>query len=325
MNRAVRGADLAELLFLASLWGGSFLFMRMGAAEFGPVALVAVRVVGASALLLPLLVWRGQWRGLLAHWRALWLVGLTNSALPFLCFSYAALTIPAGLSSIFNAATPLFGAVIAWVWLKDRLDASRSLGLMVGFLGVAGLAWQKAAATAGAAVTAAAGTTAAPGPNALPSGVDAPTAAVAVLACLTAAALYGWSASYTKRRLSQVPPLVVATGSQVSASLAVIVPAAWAWPAQTPGTQAWVAAALLAFACTGVAYVVYFRLIGRIGPANAMSVTFLNPVFAVLWGLLVLGEWPTLSMALGGAVIVMGTALAVGLFKLPLGRRAARG
>lgn len=315
MNRAVRGADLAELLFLASLWGGSFLFMRMGAAEFGPVALVAVRVVGASALLLPLLVWRGQWRGLLAHWRALLLVGLSNSALPFLCFSYAALTIPAGLSSIFNAATPLFGAVIAWVWLKDRLDASRIVGLLIGFLGVAGLAWQKATA----------GATATPWPNALPGSVNAPTAALAVLACLSAAALYGWSASYTKRRLSQVPPLVVATGSQVSASLAVIGPAAWAWPAQTPGTQAWVAAALLAFACTGVAYVVYFRLIGRIGPANAMSVTFLNPVFAVLWGLLVLGEWPTLSMALGGAVIVMGTALAVGLLKLPQARRGVNG
>ena len=111
----MRKADVAELFTLAAIWGGSFLFMRMGAAEFGPVALSALRVTGAALLLMPLLQWHGQTGELRRHWRAIFMVGITNSALPFLLFSYAALSITAGLAAIFNAAAPLFGAVIAWL------------------------------------------------------------------------------------------------------------------------------------------------------------------------------------------------------------------
>ena len=136
----MRTSDLGELLLLAALWGASFLFMRMGAAEFGPIALVAVRVGGAALFLMPLLQLRGQMSVLRQHWRPIFLVGLTNSALPFLCFSYAALSITAGLSAIFNAASPLFGAVIAWLWLNDRLNRVRVLGLVIGFAGVLWLA-----------------------------------------------------------------------------------------------------------------------------------------------------------------------------------------
>ncbi len=132
----MKAADAGELVGLAAIWGASFLFMRLGAGEFGPVALSAVRVAGAAAVLLPLLLWRGQWGELRRHWRAIFLVGLTNSALPFLLFSYAALSITAGLSSIFNAATPLFGAAIGWLWLRDRLTPPRVVGLAIGFAGV---------------------------------------------------------------------------------------------------------------------------------------------------------------------------------------------
>ncbi|MBC7716944.1 MAG: DMT family transporter, partial [Pseudorhodobacter sp.] len=110
--------DIAELVSLAMLWGGSFLFMRMGAAEFGPVPLSALRLIGASLLLMPLLLWRGQGQALRQHWRPIFFVGVTNSALPFVCFAFAALSVTAGLMAIFNAATPLFAAVIAWWWLK---------------------------------------------------------------------------------------------------------------------------------------------------------------------------------------------------------------
>jgi drug/metabolite transporter (DMT)-like permease len=120
--------DVAELTLLAALWGASFLFMRMGAGEFGPVALAALRVGGAALLLLPLLAWRGQFGALHAHWRSIFVVGVANSALPFLAFSYAALSITAGLSAIFNATTPLFGGLIAWLWLKDRPGPARALG-----------------------------------------------------------------------------------------------------------------------------------------------------------------------------------------------------
>ena len=300
-------ADLAELFALAAMWGGSFLFMRLGAGEFGPVALAAVRVIGASLFLLPLVVGRGQLGVVRQHWKPIAVVGLSNSALPFLCFSYAALSIPAGLSSIFNAATPLFGAVIAWLWLKDRLSPLRSLGLLIGFAGVVGLAWDKAGLPGSSA-------------SLLPADVamaGAPAPGWAILACMAASLLYGWSASFTKRHLAGVAPLAVAGGSQLSAALVLVLPAVVWWPAVTPSATAWASAAALAVVCTGVAYVVFFRLIGRIGPANTISVTFLNPLFAVLWGGLILGERLTLVMVVGCGVIVFGTSLAIGLLRWP--------
>ena len=290
----MRPSDLLELVTLAALWGASFLFMRMGAAEFGPVALAAVRVGGAALVLLPLLRWRGQFNELRRHWRPIAVVGVLNSALPFLCFSYAALSITAGLASIFNAAAPLFGAVIAWAWLKDRLSAPRIAGLVVGFAGVAWLAWDKATFRPGGS-------------------------GWAILACLAATLLYGIGANYTKRHLAGVAPLAVATGSQTSAALVLALPALWWWPAAAPGASAWAAAALLALLCTAVAYLLYFRLIAHVGPANAIAVTFLIPVFGVLWGWIFLAEVVTTAMLAGCGVILFGTALATGLVGRPRG------
>jgi drug/metabolite transporter (DMT)-like permease len=294
----LKSSDLAELITLAALWGASFLFMRMGAAEFGPVALSAVRVIGATLFLLPLLKARGQVAALARHWRPIFVVGVMNSALPFLCFSYAALSITAGLSSIFNAATPLFGAVIAWAWLKDRLTPSRIVGLAIGFAGVLWLAWDKASFKPGGS-------------------------GWAIVACLAATLCYGVSASYTKKRLTGVPPLAVATGSQLSAALALVLPAIVWWPQTMPSHGAWIAAALLAVGCTGIAYLLYFRLIAHVGPANAIAVTFLIPVFAVVWGWIFLDEGLTSQMVIGCAVILVGTGLTTGVLKLP-SREAAR-
>ena len=293
----MKGADVGELLALAALWGASFLFTRMSAAAFGPFALVAVRVTGAALFLLPLLLLRGQVGELRRHWRAIFVVGITNSALPFVLFSYAALSFTAGLSAIFNAAAPLFGALIAWLWLKDRLTPMRVLGLVIGFAGVLWLAWDKARFNPGGS-------------------------GWAVLACVAATLLYGLSASLAKRHLGGVAPLAVAAGSQLSAALALAIPAALWWPTTAPSSAAWLTAALLAVLCTGVAYVMYFRLIAHVGPANAIAVTFLVPAFAVLWGWLILGERLNGSMLFGCAVILLGTSLATGLVKWPSARRA---
>lgn len=289
----MRPRDLADLLMLAALWGGSFLFMRISAGEFGPLALGAVRVVGASAFLMPLLMMREGLGDLRRHWPAILLVGLTNSALPFLCFGYAALSISAGLSSIFNATTPLFGALIAWAWLGDRLTRARVAGLAVGFAGVLWLAWDKASFK--------------------PGGTG-----WAVLACLGATLLYGFSASFTKKHLAGIPPLALAAGSQLAAaSLLVPLSLAW-WPATLPSARAWLAAGALALLCTGVAYVLFFRLIAHVGATRAITVTFLIPVFAVLWGALFLSESLTPVMGLGCAVILLGTGLTTGVLKAPL-------
>jgi drug/metabolite transporter (DMT)-like permease len=290
----VKRSDLLELISLAALWGASFLFMRLGAAEFGPVALSFVRVVGATALLLPLLAYQGQVSALRRHWPAIFVVGVTNSALPFLCFSFAALTINAGLSAVFNAATPLFGALIAWLWLKDKLTPPRIAGLFIGFAGVLWLVWDRAAFHPGAGGS-----------------------GWAVLACLGATVLYGFSASFTKRYLTGVPPMAVAAGSQLSALIFLAVPAWHWWPQQMPSAQSWLFALVLAVACTGLAYLLFFRLIAHVGPANAISVTFLIPVFAVVWGGIFLAEKVSIVMALGCLVILLGTSLATGVLKLP--------
>ena len=284
--------DIVELLTLAALWGASFLFMRMGASEFGPVALAATRGAGALVLLLPLLALHRQFAALRTHWRPIFVLGITNSALPFLLYSYAALSINAGLSAIFNAASPLFAAVIAALWLKDRLTPPRILGLAIGFAGVVWLAWDKASFRPGGS-------------------------GWAVLACVAATFLYGFSANYTKRMLTGVPAMAVAAGSQWVAALVLAVPAAIYWPATPPSASAWWAAGLLAVVCTGAAYVLYFRLIANVGPANAITVTFLIPVFAVAWGWLLLDEALTPAMAVGCAVIVLGTGLVTGVIRAP--------
>ncbi|MBA4217377.1 MAG: DMT family transporter [Roseateles sp.] len=287
----MKALDLGELVLLAALWGASFLFMRLGAHAFGPVALAAVRVGLASALLIPLLASRGQLGELRRHWRGLLLVGALNSAIPFVLFSFAALSITAGLSSIVNATTPLWTAVVALVWLGQRLTPLRVLGLVIGFGGVAFLAWDKASFK----------------PGADHSGL------LAVMACAAATLCYGLAANATKRYLAGVSPLAVATGSQFAAALLLAAPAALLWPAAWPDAAAWASALGLAALCTALAYILYFRLMSRVGPTNAVSVTFLIPLFAILWGALFLGEAVTAQMVAGGAVVLVGIALALGL------------
>lgn len=283
-----------DFALLAAIWGGSFLFMRIGTVEFGALPTAAVRVGIASAFLLPLLVLRGLGQQLRARWKMIFAIGVLNSGIPFACFSFALLSITTGLSAILNATVPLFGALIAWAWLKDRPAGSRVLGLAVGFAGVAMLAWDKASFKPDASGVA-------PG--------------WAVLACLLATFCYGLAATATKRYLSGLPPLVTATGSQLGATLGLALPAIWLWPAQPPSLKAWLALVVVGVVCTGIAYILYFRLIEQAGPARALAVTFLVPVFAVFYGVLFLAEPVTGWMLLCGAVIVFGTALSTGLLK----------
>ncbi len=287
----MRPRDIVELFALAALWGGSFLFMRVAVPEFGPVAVAALRVAGASLLLVPLLVARGEAGALVAHWRPIAIVGVTNSALPFLAFAYAAQSIDAGVSAIFNSATPLFAAVIAWLWLADRMTGARVLGLVIGFAGVVGIALYKA-------------------------GLHGSATVPAILACLAGTVFYGISPSLAKRHLSGVPPLAVAAGSQLSATALLAVPALLVWPATPPSANGWLLVAMLAFFCTGLAYILYFRLIANAGPANAVAVTYLVPIFAVVWGGVFLGETLTWPLVAGCAVVFIGTALATGMLPL---------
>jgi drug/metabolite transporter (DMT)-like permease len=286
---------LADFLALAAIWGASFLFMRLAAVELGALPTAALRVGIASLFLLPLLAAKGHWPALRAHWKPVLFVGVLNSGLPFALYAFAVMHITTGFSSILNATVPLFGALVAWAWLGDKPSLSRTVGLAIGFGGVVLLAGGQASFK----------------PNA--SGI-AP--AWAVLACLAATTCYALSASFTKKHIPSLPPLVTATGSQIGATLALALPALWFHPDHLPSASAWGALLALGVLCTGVAYILYFRLIDRAGPARALTVTFLIPVFAIAYGVLLLGEEVTSWMLVCGAVILAGTALSSGLVKL---------
>lgn len=287
----MRTRDLAELLVLAALWGASFLFMRVAAPELGPVPLMALRVGIAAALLAPLLAFGGRARALRGRAVHVAVLGALNSALPFSLLAYATLSVTAGLASILNATSPLWGGLVAHFWLRDRLDRSRAAGLAVGFAGVAFLVRGRASFEPGGA-------------------------GLAVAAALAATLSYGVAASYTRRFLRGVDPLALAAGSQLAAALLLLPGAIALWPAAAPSARAWGSVVALGVACTAVAYVLYFRLIASVGPARAIAVTFLIPIFAVAWGALLLGETVSLRTVAGTGIVLAGTALATGLLRL---------
>ncbi|WCM90679.1 DMT family transporter [Acidovorax sp. NCPPB 3576] len=284
-------AWLGEFILLSALWGASFLFMRLGAAEFGALPAAGLRVGLATLFLWPILLRQGQWPALRQHWRPIMLAGVVNSAIPFALFAWAVMHLATGLTSILNATVPLFGALVAWVWLGDRITRLRWLGLALGFIGVALLAWRA------------------------PAGMGLKTghAGWALAACLLASSCYAVAASFARRYLTGIPPLATATGSQLGATLGLALPALWFWPAQAPGLRAWAAVVALAVLCTGIAYILYFRLISHAGPSRALAVTFLAPVFAVFYGAVFLHEAVTPWMVGCGMVIVCGTMLSTGL------------
>lgn len=287
---------LADFLLLAAIWGSSFLFMRIAAVELGPLPTAAIRVAIAATFLLPIMLAKGHWAQLRRHWKPVLFVGALNSGVPFALYAFAVLHITTGFSSILNATVPLFGALVAWLWLGDKPTLSRTVGLAIGFGGVVLLAGGQASFK----------------PN--DSGI-AP--AWAVLACLAATICYALAASFTKKHIPNLPPLVTATGSQIGATLTLALPALWFRPEHGPSASVWWSLLVVGVLCTGVAYILYFRLIENSGPARALTVTFLVPVFAITYGVLFLGESVTAWMLLCGAVILLGTSLSSGLVKLP--------
>jgi drug/metabolite transporter (DMT)-like permease len=285
-----------DFVALAAIWGASFLFTRWSMLGFGPVVTAALRVVIASAVLLPFMLLRGHRAEFAMHWKKVLLVGVINSAIPFVCIAFALQSISIGQSSVLNATVPLFGALIAWFWLGERPSGSRVVGLLIGFAGIALLASENTSFDT----------------NALGSSSVWGIAA-SLLACLC----YGIAASYTRRFLGGVPSLVSASGSQLGATIFLLPFCLWCWPAQAPSLQAWLAVSALGVLCTGSAYILYFRLLAKAGPARALTVTFAIPVFAIAYGVILLGEGVTHWMLGCALVIVLGTSLSSGLWSLP--------
>jgi drug/metabolite transporter (DMT)-like permease len=197
------------------------------------------------------------------------------------------MTITAGTAAVANATAPLFGALVGFLWLGDRLRRIQVAGLAIGFAGILILLWDRIA-------------------------ISVDGAALAIAACLAAALCYGIAVNFTKQRLTGVSALVSSTGSQVVSAILLLPLAITYWPAESPSSISWLSALALGIVCTGIAYLIYFRLIARIGPAKAITVTYLAPVFGMIWGEVFLHEPITVGMIAACAVIVLGIALATG-------------
>lgn len=286
--RPLAARDGLELATLSLFWSSSFLFMRVAAPSFGPLPLIAVRVSVAAFLLAPLLrAVRTQWRPLLVP---LAVVGLFNSALPFVLFAVAALELPAGLSAVLNATAALWSLAIARIVHRAPVSSAAALGAALGVLGVLVMMWHRLRWPEQGAGVAALG---------------------AMALALAATACYGGSAHYVRTRLQGIPAGAVAAGSQLAAAIALLVPAALTWPERSPSPEVWACAIALGALCTAAAYLLYFRLLARIGVTRAMTVTMLVPAFGVVLGVALLSEPLSRSTAVGGALVLAGSALAM--------------
>ncbi|MES2038235.1 MAG: DMT family transporter [Pseudomonadota bacterium] len=282
----MRSADLLRLISLAAIWGASFLFMRVLAPVVGVLWSAEVRVGLAGAALLAMMLVTGRAMNFRENWKSFLILGTINSALPFALYSYAALSIPAGYSAIVNATSPLWGAVMGAAFLGERLTLRKMTGMAIGVLGVAFLVRL--------------------GPVEFNSKL-----VLAVLACVGATLCYAVVGIYTKKKLTGLTSMQMATGSQVGAAF-VLLPFLPLAPVQgeITATIAMVGVAL-ALLCSAVAYLIYFRLMADLGPTKALTVTFLIPLFALLWGYLFLNEHITMNTVIGCAGVVMATWLVV--------------
>lgn len=283
--------QLLELVSLAAIWGASFLFMRIATPEFGPFMLIEFRSLIAVLFLLPIIFMARKAHYLLQNAGRLLLVGVTGTAIPFCLLSYVTLYVSAGYTSILNSVAPIFTALIAWMWVKERLSLSAVIGLMVGFSGVIVLSLDKQ-----------------PGSTEI--------LLLPVLAGLAATFCYGFSANYTRQKLNHIHPLALACGSQMGSVLFLLPLSYWFKPPHLPSAAAWFAVIILGIVCTAIAFILYFRLIANVGVNKTISVTYLIPFFGILWGMVFLGEQLTLLMIAGGLLILTGVSLTTGVVKL---------
>ncbi|GAB3336784.1 DMT family transporter [Marilutibacter aestuarii] len=273
-----------ELCLLGAIWGASFLFMRVAAPHFGSFPLVEVRLGFGALVLLPFL-WRARARFPLSLWPKLAGISLINSAVPFVLFAWAAQQAPAGVSAISNAMTVLFTALIGFLFFGEKIGTRRAVALMAGFAGVVVLASGK---VAGASI------------------------GWAVLAGAGAAFLYGIGINLVRRHLTGLPPAAVAAATLGCATLMVSPLAILHWPQAPVPMLSWLCAALLGVLCTGIAFVMYYRLIARVGASRASTVTYLVPLFGVAWAWWLLDEPLTLTMGVAGAIILGSVAFSQG-------------
>lgn len=281
-------SSLMLLIALGAIWGGAHALTRFCVPAYGPVALIDLRIGLAAALLALVAWWTHRPLRVSTQWRQLVVLGAINTALPFLLLTYAAKTLNASVLSVLNATAPAFAAVIGALWLREALAARTIIGLVFGIVGVAVLVSNELMNTR------------------IDNGI-------AVLAALGTSCAYGFSSNYARRHAERLDHFNSAHGS-LWVAMILVTPAAPFFPPPGSLTPANITAVLtLGLVCTGVAYLIYFRLISDVGPISALTVAYLIPVFGVLWGVIFLGEPITLALVFGAVLVIIGTALTTGV------------
>ena len=276
--------DLIELLILSALWGSSFLFLRIASPEFGPVFLIEIRVASGLVVLFPICFLMGKLGELISHWKMIFIVGLSNMAIPFCFFAYSALNMGAGVLSLMNATVPFFTAIIAFVFFRQGMNRLALVGLLVGFFGVVVLVFD-------------------------PSESSEVTSQLAILSALFACVLYGAALNLVAHKLRGVSGISITTGGLLFSAIVLLPLAIIQRPEIMPQGQVWLSVLALGIICTGFGFLLFYRLISRIGSQRAIMTTYLIPLFSILWGSLFLEESITLFMIFGGMLVLMGVGM----------------
>ena len=274
-------------LCLAAVWGASFLFARVSSPEFGALPFAFLRVGIAALALAPILFMANHWQLLRENLILISSMALLNSGIPFILYGYTALYLDAGITSVLNATTPILTAVIAHYYLSNHLSRKQFIGLLIGVIGVFVLMSEKISLS---------------NTNLLP--LIAP-----IGACLG----YAISANVTKKKLSHIPPKLIAASSMLMSGLVLLPFAIVYWPQQAPSLIAWNSMIAVAIISTALAYLIYFHLLKEIGPSKAVSVTLIIPIFGILWGVLFLDERITFTVVAGTLIILIGAYLSLSL------------
>ncbi|MFZ1908771.1 MAG: DMT family transporter, partial [Burkholderiales bacterium] len=256
----MRSADYLRLTLLAAIWGGAFVFLRIATPVLGPALTAEIRVLLGGLALLAWFRLTGIKIGLRRHARTYLLLGAAIIALPFELYAYAAMHVTASLLSILNATAPMFGLAWSSAFGDERLTARKLIGLVLGGIGVAAVAAPEEIGAAGAHFH------------------------LSIAAALAAACAYGMTGVLMKRFAGAASPRGMAVGNQLAAALMLLplVPMSPPLAAPTPLVLGNVVA--LGLLASGLAFVLYFRLVADVGATRALTVTFLIPAFGVLWG-----------------------------------------
>ncbi|XKH60944.1 DMT family transporter [Halomonas sediminis] len=284
-------ADTLRLLLLSSLWGMSFIFMRVAVPEFGPVSLIMVRMGIGALLLIPLLFSLRYLKLMWEHKGPLLLLGVINHVLPFTLLALATTRLEAGFTSLINATTPIFTALLGALFFTTPVQRQQYLGLAMAFFGVYVLSANRLDFALGGD-------------------------GWFILAVLGATFCYGIAGNYSKTYLSHLPIRVLAAGSTSMSALVLLVPGLLLWPSEPISLLGWSNAIALAVLSTTLAFLLYFGLIASAGATATSTVTFLVPVSALLWGYLLLDETLSLQLIAGMAITLLGTAIATRLLRL---------